>query len=131
MAGNVETIKRGFDAFNSGDVQTVMETWTDDVRWEGSNAEGLPGSGRHEGKDAVMRMLGEVTEQWESFNPTPDEFIEQGDTVVVLGHTEGRTKSGTEVKVPFVHVWRMQDGKGREVLALTDTLEVARALGIS
>ena len=82
MAGNVETIKRGFDAFNSGDVQTVMETWTDDVRWEGSNA-------------------------------------------------EGRAKSGTEVKVPFVHVWRMQNGKGREGLALTDTLEVARALGVS
>ena len=78
-----------------------------------------------------MQMLGQIAEQWESFRVTPDEFLEQGDTVVVLGHSEGKAKNGNEVKVPFVHVWRMQDGKGKEVLALTDTLQVARALGIS
>jgi hypothetical protein len=29
-----------------------------------------------------------------------------------------------------VHVWRMRDGKGSEVLALSDTFEVAKAMGI-
>jgi uncharacterized protein len=130
MAGNVDTVKSGFDAFNSGDIEGVKATWTDDIRWDGTNAEGLPGSGRHEGKDAVVQMLEEITEQWESFEATPDEFFEQDDNVVVLGHLEGRTKNGRDVKAPFVHVWRMQDGKGREVLALTDTLEVARALEV-
>jgi uncharacterized protein len=131
MAGNVDTIKSGFDAFNRGDIEGVKETWTDDIRWDGTNAEGLPGAGRHEGKDAVVQMLGEITEQWEEFQATPDEFFEQDDSVVVLGHSEGRTKNGKDVRVPFVHVWRMQDGKGKEVLALTDTLEVARALEIA
>jgi uncharacterized protein len=131
MAGNVDTIKSGFDAFNRGDVEAVKETWTDDIRWDGSNAEGLPGSGRHEGKDAVVQMLGEITEQWDEFQAIPDEFLEQDDNVVVLGHLEGRAKTGKSVRAPFAHVWRMQGGKGSEVLALTDTLEVARALEIA
>jgi ketosteroid isomerase-like protein len=51
--------------------------------------------------------------------------------VVVLGHLEGRSKQGNEVKVPFVHVWRMEGGQGKRVQALTDSLQLARALGVA
>jgi ketosteroid isomerase-like protein len=48
---------------------------------------------------------------------------------VVLGHMEGRAKAtGTQVKVPFAHVWRMSGGKVRRGQALTDTAVVAEAL---
>ena len=57
-------------------------------------------------------MLGEIGDSWDDFRSTPDEFIEDGDTVVVLGHNEARAKqSGDQIKVPFVHVWRMSGGK--------------------
>jgi ketosteroid isomerase-like protein len=65
---------------------------------------------------------------FESFSSQPDEFLEEGDTVVVLGHTEGRTKSGNELKVPFVHVWRMEDGTIKRGQLLTDTAAVLGAL---
>jgi uncharacterized protein len=72
----------------------------------------------------------ETPNYWESFTVTPDEFIEQGDNAVVLGHTEAKAKeTGKEVKVPFVHVWRFSDGKATEALLLTDTALVADALG--
>jgi len=132
MAENTETIKQGFEAFNNGDSEGVMETWTDDIKWEGSNSDDLPGGGSHEGKEDVMKMLGEIGEHWESFEATPDEFFEDGDTVVVLGHSKGKPKEGgEEIEVPFVHIWRMEDGKGKRVQALTDTLVVARALGVA
>lgn len=67
-------------------------------------------------------------EPFESFASEPDEFIEEGDTVVVLGHSQARTKSGNELKVPFVHVWRMQDGTIKRGQLLTDTAAVLRAL---
>src|SRR3712207_7229424 len=41
---------------------------------------------------------------------TPDEFIEDGDTVVTLGHTEA-SKGGKDAKLPFVHIWRFEGGK--------------------
>src|SRR5215210_7843604 len=104
MSQNTDVLNRGFEAFNQGDTDTVAEAFADDVRWEGPNAKELPGGGTHEGKDALMQALGEIFDSWESFNAIPDEYIEQGDTVVVLGHTEGRTKAGNDIKTPFVHV---------------------------
>jgi uncharacterized protein len=130
MAGNTDVIKRGFEAFNSGDTDTVAATFRDDVVWDGTDAEELPVGGRHEGKDALMQAFGRIFESWESFSASADEFIEQDHTVVVLGHVEGRTKVGHDVKTPLVQVWRMQDGQAERVQALTDTLEVAKALEI-
>lgn len=130
MAGNVDTIKSAFDAFHSGDAEGMKAAWADNISWEGSGSDELPGGGTYQGADDVLAALGSIPERWESFQAQPDEFIEQGDTVVVLGHIEGRA-NGTDVKAPFVHIWRMQDGKASRVQALTDTLEVARALGVS
>jgi ketosteroid isomerase-like protein len=130
MAGNADTVKQGFDSFNQGDAQGLEAVWTDDVRWEGSGVEEIPGGGVHEGKQAVMQMAGSIPQRWESFQAIPDEFIEDGDTVVVLGRLEGRTPQGEDVKAPFVHIWRMEAGKGKRVQALTDSLQLGRALGV-
>ena len=48
---------------------------------------------------------------------------------MVLGHTEARTKTGNDVKVPFVHVWRMSDGAVGRGQLLTDTAVILEALG--
>ena len=56
-------------------------------------------------------------------------MIEQGDTVVVLSHIEGKTSSGNEVKTPGVEVWRMSNGKVKRAQTLVDTAEMKQALG--
>ena len=129
MSENSDALKRGYDAFNSGDADTLAELYTDDVRWEGPNTSGLPMSGVTEGKDAVLQALSQVGEQFESFNVSPDELVEEGDTIVVLSHIEGKTKSGSEVKLPGVEVWRMSGGKANRVQSLVDTAEMKQALG--
>lgn len=131
MAENVDTLKSAYDAFNNGDMDGVLAAWHDDIRWEGSNDERLPGGGTHEGKDAVANALGQINEAVDGFNAPADEFIESGDTVVVLGHAEGTGKeTGESFKVPYVHVWRMEGGKAKRVQLLTDTAVTARALGL-
>ena len=110
----------------------MKETWHEDFRWEGSNDERLLLGGRLEGRDAAAEALAKVGEAWEDFSAVPDEFHESDDTVIVLGHAEGKAKeTGKSVKYPFVHVWRLREGKATEVLALSDTFEVAKALGIA
>ena len=45
-------------------------------------------------------------------------------------HLTGKHKdSGSDVKSPFVHVWRMSDGKAKRVQALVDTHEILKASG--
>ena len=130
MSENTDALQRGYDAFAQGDLDTVRSVWEDDIRWEGPNAPGLVGSGVYNGADEIIGMFGELQNEWSEFRVTPDEFIEGQETVVVLGHTEGTAKeSGSQVKVPFVHVWRMSGGKAKEVQTLTDTKVVADAVG--
>jgi uncharacterized protein len=128
MSDNVNVLKRGYDAFNAGDQETLVGVFAEDVRWEGSNDDRVPGAGTYDGRNDALAALGRAVEPFESFSSTPDEFVDDGDTVVVLGHTEARTKSGNELKVPFVHVWRMQDGTIKRGQLLTDTAAVLRAL---
>lgn len=129
MAENVDTLKKGFDAFNEGDIDTVKELFVEDVTWQGPNTQEVPGGGTTEGLEDVLKMFGEIQEEWENFQATPDEFIDAGDTVIVLGHISGKhQESGKDLKTPFVHVWRMDDGKAKRVQALVDTAEVLEAM---
>ena len=130
MGENADILKKGWEAFGQGDLDGASEFWADDIRWDGTNDDRLTLGGRIEGKDAVKEKLASLGEAWEEFSATPDEFHDSDDTVIVLGHSEGKAKEGgTEVKLPFVQVWRFRDGKATEVLALNDSWEIAKALG--
>jgi len=130
MAENVELLRSAYEAFGRGDMEAVTATWGTDIEFEGPNSTRMPGAGAHRGKEEVARLFSGMRDRWEGLLLVPDEFVEQGETVVVLGHLEGRAKAtGTDVRVPFVHVWRMRDGKVTRGQALTDTAVVADALG--
>ena len=129
---NTDTLKDGYEAFGRGDLDAATQNFADNIRWENPEAPALPNNGVTEGKDQVKQLFAELGNYWESFAITPDEFIESGDTVVVLSHSESKGKeTGKEVKLPWVHVWRFEDDKVTEVQALTDTALVADALGRS
>jgi ketosteroid isomerase-like protein len=127
---NSDTLREGYEAFGRGDLDGATANFADDVRWENPEAPQLPNSGVTEGRDSVKQLFASLAEHWESFEITPDEFTESGDTVVVLSHSEAKAKStGKSVKLPWVHIWRFRDGKVSEVQALTDTALAAEALG--
>ena len=64
---------------------------------------------------------------WEGFAPVPEEFLDAGDTVVVLGRYRGTYKAtGRTLDAQFVHVWRVEDGKAVAFQQYTDTLQAVR-----
>ena len=127
---NTDTLKQGYEAFGRGDLDGAIANFADDIRWENPEAPQIPNNGVTEGKDAVKQLFAELGNYWESFRIVPDEFIESGDTVVVLSHSESKGKdTGKEVKLRWVHIWRFSGDKVTEVQALTDTALAADALG--
>jgi ketosteroid isomerase-like protein len=127
---NTDTLREGYDAFGRGDLDGATANFADDIRWENPEAPQIPNSGVTEGKENVKQLFASLGEYWESFQITPDEFIEDGDTVVVLSHAQAKAKeTGNEVKLPWVHVWRFSGDQATEVQALTDTAMAADALG--
>ena len=127
MGQNTDTLNQGYQAYGRGDIEAAMEPWHDDIRWEGSNSSRIPGSGTHEGKEAIAGALKATAEAYDEFTVEPDEYIEDGDTVVTLGHTR-IAKGDRKEQVPFVHVWRFEDGKVKRVQLLTDTAVAAEVL---
>ena len=130
MAGKVDALKERYERFSKGDLEGALDMWSDDFVWEGASESELPGSGRHEGKQAAIEVLQQTVGAWDKFELTADEFIEQGDTVVVLGHTD-LAKGDRSERLPVVHVWRYSgDEEISRLQVLTDTLLSARMLGL-
>ena len=128
MSQNVDVVKRGYDAFNSGDGQTLASLIAEDVNWRGTVDERVPGAGTFKSRDDALAALERTRGAFAAFSSLPDEFVEQGETVVVLGHTEAQTKAGKDIKIPFVHIWRMSNGKVQRGQLLTDTAVMIQAL---
>lgn len=129
IGGHRRTLQAGYDAFARGDLETMMGVAHDDVLWQGTPVETVPGAGDHRGKDAIAAMLGQIPEHWDDFSVTADQFVEDGDTVVVLGHVDAKAKAtGTAVKVPFAHVLTFEGGKVRRMTSLADTAIFVAAL---
>jgi len=129
MAGKADLLRERYEQFSQGDLENALSNWTDDFTWEGSNSEELPGGGRHEGRDQALQVLQQTVGAWDDFKLTADEFYEDGDTVVVLGHTDVK-KGDQSAQVPVVHIWRFRgDDEVCRLQILTDTLQAAQMLG--
>jgi uncharacterized protein len=124
MAGKSDALRERYERFSQGDLERALDLWSDDFVWEGANAPELPGSGRHEGKQAATDVLQQAVSAWDKFDLSADEFVEQGDTVVVLGHTD-LAKGERSARLPFVHIWRYRgEDEICRLQIVPDTLEL-------
>ncbi|MEK6227876.1 MAG: nuclear transport factor 2 family protein [Actinomycetota bacterium] len=130
MAGHVEQMRQRYDEFNQGDLDSALQDWADDVVWQGSNSTELPGGGEHRGKEEAIKVLQEAVGGWDEFKLSADEFFEDGDTVVVLAHTDVK-KGNNSAQVPVVHIWRWEGDEIKRLQVLTDTLHTAQLLGMA
>ena len=128
MAGRTDQLRERYQQFSDGDLEAALQDWADDFVWQGSNSTDLPGGGEHRGKDEAIKVLQEAVGAWDSFELSADEFYEEGDTVVVLGHTDVK-KGDQTAQVPVVHIWRWEGDQVKRLQILTDTHQTAQLLG--
>lgn len=125
---NIDSIKQVYQAFAKGDMPTVLGALSPEIDW--TEAEGFPYAGTYHGPRAVLEgVFMRLGSEWNGYAAIPDEFIDGGDTVVVLGKYSGTyKKTGKSFQANFAHVWKMQDGKAIRFIQYVDTLLVHRAL---
>ena len=130
MAGKIDQMRERYDKFNQGDIEGATDLWADDFVWQGSNSTELPGGGEHSGKDKALEVMQQAVGGWDEFKLSADEFLEEGDTVVVLGHTDVK-KGDNSAELPVVHIWRWEGDQIKRLQVLTDTLQSAQLLGVA
>jgi uncharacterized protein len=128
---SVEIVKRSYEAFARKDMDGVLGDMDPDIEWH--QAQGLPHGGYYRGLDEVKRNIFDPLddEWWDEFTATPDEFLDAGEQVVVLGRYRGTAKrTGRPLDVPFVHVWTLRGDKAVRFRQFLDTAGWVAALGI-
>jgi ketosteroid isomerase-like protein len=122
MAGeqNVETAKRAYAAFSSGDAAAAMENMADDVEWitPGNSAV----SGTRRGKEEVGALWAQFGEK--GFTTSPQFWFSDDDHVVVLAQI---TIGGEQADSADVLTYR--DGKLVKFQTAGDTALLERVFG--
>jgi ketosteroid isomerase-like protein len=125
MQKNVELIRAGYEAWNRGDFDAVVELADSDFEWVAPPD--LVGARGGRGRDDFVSYLRSFSEVWDDFRCEPLEFWSAGDTVLVLVRETGRGKlSGARVHHHLVHVWTFRDGQAVRMeghVERSDTLE--------
>jgi len=128
---NVDLVRSIYQAFAAGDVPGVLGRMAPDMVW--NEAENFPyaDGNPYRGHDAILAgVFARLGSEWEGFAAIPDEFLDAGDAVVVLGRYRGTCKAtGRSLDAQLAHVWRVADGKATAFQQYTDTLQAARVTG--
>lgn len=114
MASNIEATRKGYEAFQRGDIPALLNELIDDsCTWTSPGPKNvLPWAGTFKGKQEIATFFKHVGENLEFSEFAAIEMIEQGDTVVVLGMSTGRVrKTGKIVKDEWAHVFKFRHGK--------------------
>ena len=121
-------IKAVYDAFAKSDIPGVLGVLSADIAW--TEADGFPYGGTYHGPKAVLEgVFMRLGSEWIGFAAVPHEFIDGGDTIVVLGKYSGTyKKTNKSFQADFAHVWKLREGKAVRFVQYVDTLVVQRAV---
>ena len=127
---NVALVEAIYAAFGAGDVPGVLSRMSPDIVW--NEAENFPYADRNPylGPEAVLTgVFARIGTEWDGFTVVPDDLLDAGDAVVVLGRYKGVFKAtGRALDAQLVHVWRVEDGKVVAFQQYTDTLQAAQVI---
>jgi ketosteroid isomerase-like protein len=130
VGGRVEVIRTALRAFGEGEHGQFLEVFHEEVEWVGPKGSNFPGSGTHQGRDAVREnFVDDIGEGFPAFGFRPDHYLDadEQDWVVTLGVFTGEGGSD-QFEVPGVVVWEFRDDKVGTVRIYTDTDAFPRPL---
>jgi ketosteroid isomerase-like protein len=124
----LDLVQHAYQAFGRGDVAAMLALMSDDFEWDSRYPAGVPIGGVWKGRDGVLSLLKTLSETEDVLAFAVQEFIAQGDKVVVLGFEEIRAKpTGRTYRNEWVHVWAVQDGQLARLRTYNDTAATVAA----
>ena len=114
-AENVELVRRGYEAFNAGDMATLSELFAEDAVWHVAGSGVL--SGTKQGRDAILAYFGELGARTQgNFQAKVQDIVGGENHTVAIQQTHGES-NGKTLDMATVITFVVRDGKiaeGRE-----------------
>jgi hypothetical protein len=123
----IRRVMRVYSAFERWDFDDLEQYLSHDI--ELTLPDGVPFGGVRHGHDGIRSFARQFTEHLDAGFAEPDDFLDAGDRVVVVGRIRGLAKkTGREFEVPFAHVWAFSDGVPSQCRSYFDTAPINDAL---
>jgi ketosteroid isomerase-like protein len=126
---NVEVVRRGFEMWNTGDMEALRELYDPRIIWR--PPDDWPEPGPYAGREAVMRQLEQMREVWDTdtFELISD-FIDVGDRVAVRLIWRGAGQ-GPDLNQEATGLYGVRKGKIVSIEFFWDHAEALEVLGLS
>jgi len=125
---NVELVRRGFAAFQEGDLSRMLNLMADDLVTYRADPDGAT----YHGKEGFLRATADWTEDFSEWSVIPEEFIDAGDRVLVRVRQLARGEaSGIPVEGEFWFVFEMRGRRLAKVSFYVRRGEALEAAGLS
>jgi uncharacterized protein len=112
-AQNIEVMRRGYEAFAKGDIETLKTLFSAHANWNQTETGVLPGNYR--GAQAILEYFGQLAHESQgSLRVEPQTMAASGDHVFVLERVTG-TRNGKTLDTTDVLVFKLNNGVVTEV----------------
>lgn len=124
---NLKSLRYAYQLWNDtrgGSVQAWLDLFADDIaiRSLGGKVAALDFAKNRHGKADAAHYFAELGRAWELVHFTPEEFIAEGDRVVVVSRVAFKCRdTGKLAESPKVDIFRFRDGKAVEFTEFFDT----------
>ena len=122
MGEALNVVRQFYRSLAAGDAPGALGLLDAAVEW--TEAERSPYyAGTLHGVEAVIaQVLQPIGDDFADFAATPSDFIAEGDRVAVFGIYSGVAKAtGLSLRAPFVHAWRVANGRLCQFVQYTDS----------
>lgn len=127
---NIEITQQLFGAFGRGDIPAILDLLDDEVVIEFYGPPAIPYAGTYRGKGEARRFFETVLSSVDIHQFDPEEFLADGDKVVVTGHLRLTARAtGGAIESDFVHVITMRSGRWLRFRDFMNTAVAAAAFG--
>jgi ketosteroid isomerase-like protein len=125
---STQLVKHVYESFRNGDAESFLDALDADIEWHIPEMADVPFGGTWRSREGVSQFLRKLSESQEVLDFRAEQFIAQGNTVVVLGCFVMYVKStGRESASDWAHVWTLNGGKVTHFREYVDTATVTRA----
>ncbi|MGA9768018.1 MAG: nuclear transport factor 2 family protein [Blastocatellia bacterium] len=125
---NTHLVQKFYQSMKAGDIQSLLNSLARDVQWKLPEMENVPFAGKWQGREGVEQFFGKVSEVQDVVEFEPEEYIAQGNKIVVLGRFTMRIKAtGRNVSSIWAHVWEVENGQITRFYEYVDTAVVSSA----
>ncbi len=128
MAGLTGIVAEIYANFGRGNVPGIVDTFADDIRFVHAGGSMIPYAKERHGKAAAAAFFADLAGSVDISRFEVREYVEQGNSVVALGHWAGRARStGKSFATDWAMLWAFDGTKVKFYQGFEDTFAVGQA----